>query len=224
MGWDINQVYSFSKFLVRKNQGSGLKSVDFNISWSAEQQAYMSDLLGRWQARNNGKTGLNTGLIQDETVMQKIAPFTKPATIGISSGQAAKPDGFVYRLAMRINGTDCYKIKHGQIATVNKSKIDPPNIAADRYYFVEYLDYFSFLPSSVASMDLDYISTPPDVVWGYTFDGNGRQVYDPTTSTQPLWDDATITEITKRSLKSLGVSFKDSDFANFGQTNITTGD
>jgi hypothetical protein len=30
-------------------------------------------------------------------------------------------------------------------------------------------------------------------------------------------------EITKRMLKTLGVTFKDADFANFGQSVITTG-
>ena len=33
------------------------------------------------------------------------------------------------------------------------------------------------MPPEVTTFDLDYISTPANVVWAYTFDTNGRQVY-----------------------------------------------
>lgn len=215
--------------LMLKNQAGGIGNEKFERLWSAEQDAYQSDLLGRWQNRNNGKTGLNTGLIEDETILQKLSPFTKPASLTITAGDATKPDDFIYRLAFRINGKDCYKINHNQIAVVNSSVIDPPSIANDKYYFVEYEDYYYILPHTlptvdITSADLDYIQTPPSIKWGFTYDSEDRQVYNAGTSIQPLWLDGDCREITKRVLKSVGVTFKDKDFENFGNSVIQTGD
>lgn len=224
MLWNVDNIYSFVKFLIRKNQGGGISSTDLFYSWNAEQKAYMADMLGHWQARANGKTGLNTGLIENETIMQKLAVFIKNANLTIASGVSSKPTDLIYRLAMRINGVDCFKINHNQIASVNDSVIDAPSVANDSYYFVEYATGYTFLPASVTAATLDYISDPLDIVWAYTYNANNRQVYNPTGSVQPLWDNLSIIEITKRSLKSLGISFKDADFSNFGNSNITTGD
>lgn len=231
MALSVDYTYNFILSLMKKNQAGGLKSNDFNVQWNDAQGSYQDDLLGRFQARNNGKTGLNTGLIEDETIMQKLSAFVVPYTLTITSGIAQKPSDFVYRLALRINGKDCYKINYNQIATVNDSVIDPPSIADNMYYFVEYgksitnpTGYYSFLPNTVTAADLDYISTPVDVKWGFTYDSQDRQIYNSGLSVQPQWDNNSCREITKRMLTNLGVSFKDTDFANFGKSVQLTGE
>jgi hypothetical protein len=224
MAWNVDQIYSFAKFLIRKNQAGGLKRNDLFYSWNAEQKSYQSDLLGKWQSRSNGKTGLNTGLIEDETIMQKLAPFIKLYILNIASGTVTKPSDFAYRLAMRINNFDVFKINHNQIASVSNSVIDPPSVSTNTYYFVEYQLKYSYLPNTVSIALLDYVSVPVDIVWGFGYDTDGSEIYNSGTSTQPQWDDLSIIEITKRSLKNLGVSFKDADFSNFGNSNIVTGD
>lgn len=231
MALTTNYLYQFSKDLMKKNQAGGLKSTDFDLNWNDSQGSYQDDLLGRFQQRSNGKTGLNTGLIEDETIMQKLAAFIIPYSLAISSGISSKPENFIYRLALRINGYDCYKINHTQIATVNASVIDPPSVADNMYYFVEYgkslatpNGYYSFFPNTVTAADLDYIATPTDIKWGYTFDSMGRQIYNSGLSVQPQWDNNSCREITKRMLTNLGVSFKDTDFANFGKSVQLTGE
>jgi hypothetical protein len=119
-------------------------------------------------------------------------------------------------LALRINNFDVYKINYNQIANVIHSTIDPPLASDNTYYFYEYEGYYSFLPVNVSTASLDYISTPPNVVWGYTYDKDDRQIYNSGTSSQPLWDNNSCREITKRMLTNIGVSFKDNDFQNFG--------
>lgn len=232
MAWNINQVYEFVKFLTKKNQSGGISASDLFYAWNAEQKAYQSDLLGRWQLRNNGKEGANTGLIENETILSKLAPFTKPTTVTISSGQGNKPSDFAYTLALRINNAKVFHVNHDQIAAMNADVIDPPSATDNCYYFTEYLGYYKFFPSTPTSAELDYIAVPTDVVWAYTFDDNNRQVYSadggvdvtPTTgSVQPQWNDLDIIEITKRTLKTLGVRFKDGDFAQFGNSVINTG-
>jgi hypothetical protein len=222
MALSVDYLYQYTLNLIKKNQAGGLASTEWARHWNGESAAYMDDLVGRFQARSNGKTGANTGLIENETILQKLSPFIKNATIVIAGGNGGKPAGFKYELALRINGKDVHRINHNQIATVNDNVIDPPSITTDTYYAVIYEGYYTFLPSSVTQATLDYIVTPTDIVWGFTIVG-GRQVYNAATSVQSQWDDNSNREICKRVLGTLGVSFKDSDFANFGNRVIQTG-
>lgn len=224
MALSVDYNYQFALRLIKKNQAGGLASTEFAYHWNDAQASYMDDLAGRFQMRANGKTGMNTGLIQDETILQKLSPFISPVTLTITGGVSPKPQNFIYRMGIRINGYDAHKINYNQIANVNDSVIDPPSVSENMYYFVEYEGDYSFLPTTVTSAELDCMSAPPNVVWGYTFDADDRQVYNPGTSVQPLWDNNSCREITKRMLTNLGVSFKDADFLNFGKSVQLTGE
>lgn len=224
MALSIDYLYQFALKLIRKNQSGSINGSEFGFYWNDQQTAYMSDLLGRFQNRNNGKEGGNTGLIQNETILTKLTPFTKPSTLTISGGVSDKPSDYVYGLSLIISDELVYKINHDQVPAVKKSVIDPPSITTNTYYCVEYEDYFSFLPTTVTSATLSYIATPDTVIWGYTYDANGQQVYNAGTSVQPQWDDISCMEITKRVLKDMGISLKDNDFINFGNNTIQTGE
>jgi len=231
MNWNVNDIYNYLLWLADKNQSGGIPSEDFFYMWNAEQTAYQEDLLGKWQNRNNGKEGANTGLILNETSLQKLAPFTLSNPITISSGKAIKPDDFIYEVGIRMSATGgtadskVYKINPGQIPHIKKSVIDPPSITDDKYYATEYENYYALLPSNVTgSLTLDYIASCRDVKWGFTWDADDRQVYSAADSVQSKWSKNTNIEITKRALKSLGVHFNDKDFENFGNSNIVTGD
>lgn len=224
MALSTDYLYNFALTLIKKNQSGGLKSKDFERNWNDAQGSYQDDLLGRFQARSNGKTGVNTGLIEDETILQKLAPFISPETLTISGGTANKPDDFIYRMSLMIGNYDCYKINYNQRSSVINSVIDAPSVSNNTYYFLEYEDYYEFLPNTVTIAVLDYVHTPKDIVWGYTFAENGQQIYNKGTSVQPLWDSNSCREITKRMLTNIGVSFKDNDFANFGKSVQLTGE
>lgn len=223
MALSVNYLYEFSRFLINKYQSGSYNATNFFYAWNSEQRMYMADLLGRFQARNTGKTGVNTGLLENETILTKLAPFTKGVTLTVTAGNATKPSDFIYGLAARVNGYEVYFIKKSQIQSVQNSVIDPPSITDNAYYATEYLGYYTVLPSTVTSMSLDYIADCVDVVWGNIPDGNGIPVYDPGSSTNSLWDNLSQIEITKRTLKSLGVHFSSQDFENFGREVINTG-
>ncbi len=220
----VDYIYQYLLNLLRKNQAGGVGNEEFERFWNAEQSAYMDDLLGRFNARNNGKEGANTGLIENETIMQKLSAFITSAVLSTTSGRLTKPDNFVYRLSLMSNGYNCYKINHSQQDSVNHSVIDPPSITNNMYYFLEYEDYYQILPFNTTSATLAYVKAPVDIKWGFTYSPQGEQVYNAGTSVQPLWDSNSCREITKRVLKSIGVSFKDADFTNFGNSVINTGE
>ena len=182
MALTTDYLYKFVLKLMRSNQSGKLSATEFQYYWNDASYTLFGDLLGRFQARNNGKEGANTGLILNEAISQKLSPFTKPLSISIASGNATKPSDFAYRLSLRINNKDCFKINHNQIASVNEDTIDPPSITNGQYYFVEYEGYYYILPhtlptATITTVDLDYISTPKNIVWAYTLDSDSRQQY-----------------------------------------------
>lgn len=225
MAWDVNTIYGFQRFLVRKNQSGNISATDFFYVWNSEQVSMHADLVGKWQVAATGRLGVGSqGFVENELITTRMAPFIKKITLPISSGNAIKPTGFVYTLALRINNTKVFQVNHDQIWAVQQDVIDPPSITENSYYYTEYENYYSFLPATVSSVDLDYIISPTDVVWAFTLDGNNRQVYDVTNSVQPMWGQSSIIEITKRSLKQLGISFKEADFVQYGESIINKGD
>lgn len=224
MKWSVDDIYNLVKFLIRKNQAGGVSASDLFNAWNSEQNMYYQDIVGRWQNRSNNKSGPNTGLILNETILTELAPFTIPVTISVLSGIATKPVDFVFKVAIRVGDYKVDTINPGQRYSVVNSVIDPPSVSTNTYYAIQYEDYYELLPDTVSEITLDYIASPENIKWGFTFDTEGRQVYNPGTSVQPKWDNPTIITITKRALTNLGVSFKDRDFSDFGRVAQQTGD
>jgi hypothetical protein len=224
MALSVDYIKQFTFGLIRKNQSAGLRNQDWQYFRNDSQGSYQDDLLGRFQGRSNTKEGANTGLIEDETIIAKLTPFMIPVTIPVSGGQAIKPADFIYTLAMRCNGFKVYQVDKDEIQDINNSVIDPPSIQANKYYFTEYGNYYLIYPNAVGSIDLDYIQTPPDIVWNFSFDANNNQVYNSVGSVDPKWSNNSCREITKRMLKVIGVSFADQDFEQFGQSVLTQGE
>ena len=217
MAVSVDYIYQLCLKLTKKNQAGGISSTDFAFHWNAAQKAYQDDLMGRFQPRAIGKIGMNTGLIENETILTKLTPFTKlsPA-LTVSSGQVIKPADFIYTLAIRANGEAVFQVNHDEWWSLKDEAIDPPSIADGSYYYTEYQNYYLVAPTATPTIDLDYISTPPDVLWAFSLDTNNRQVYNPSGSAQPLWDNNSASEITQRMLKTLGVAFASANFRSFG--------
>jgi hypothetical protein len=223
MAWSVDQIYGYLRFLVRKNQAGSISATEFFYAWNSEQNDFFQDLKGRFQARNNGKEGANTGLIENERIEIKLSPFIKTTTVAIAGGLGNRPADFSYLMAFRINDREVRHINKDQIASVFNNVIDPPSEDNNCYYFTPYQSQYKFLPVTVTSADIDYLASPIDVSWAYTLDGAGRQVYNPVSSVQPQWMQDEIIEITERTLKKFGLSYKDGDFAQYGNSVINTG-
>lgn len=225
MRWNVNNIMSLTKDLTKKNQSGSISAINLFNFWNSEQMMYFQDVVGRWQAKSVGKSGINTGLILNEISLTQLSPFIIPYDLTISNGFADRPDDYEYRISIRVSEIyKCTIIRPDQIPSVQQSVIDPPSVLNNKYYAIEYEDKYSFLPNTITEATLDYIATPRDIVWGFTFDNEGRQIYNPGSSVQPQWSNVTIVEITKRTLTALGVSWKDQDFVNAGRIAQTTGD
>lgn len=227
MAWNTDQILNCYLYLIRKNQADSVSPQDFFFNWNLESRAYYADLRGRFNRNNNSKTGIDTGLAENQVIITTLSPLMHNITIPVVSGQAAKPANFSYLMAMRDTNTQdrTYSFNKDQKFSIVGSVIDPPSVADSSFYYTEYGTYFEVLPANTVSVDLDYLSSPVDIVWGYTIDPTtNRFVYDTESSVQSEWSQTSIDEITKRSLKSTGVSFQNEDYAQYGESIITKGD
>ena len=224
MALTTDYIFKFSLDLIQKNMAGPFDNEMFERFWHSEQLGYQDDLLGRFQKNNTSKTGANTGLIENETILQKLSPFISRVTLVQDNfGNSYKPTDLAYRLSIMIDDSNCVKINYNQRSAMITSVIDPPSLTTNIYYFIEYADYYEIFPSTASDPVLDYVKTPTYIKWGFTYDNVGRQVYNSGTSVQPLWDNNSCMEITKRMLATIGVSSKDNDFENFGKSVINTG-
>src|SRR5689334_11153525 len=137
MRWNVNMIMELTKSLTNKNQAGSISATDLFYRWNTEQMMYWQDVVGRWQARANGKEGMNTGLMLNETILGELAPFTIPTDLTVSGGMADKPEDFEYRISLTVGSYKCWFIRPDQIAEVNHSYIDPPSISANKFYATE---------------------------------------------------------------------------------------
>jgi hypothetical protein len=224
MDWSVNDIFELVKKLTRKNQAGAISAGDLFYMWNSEQMMYFQDLVGRWQKMSDGKSGALTGLITNETILGDLSPFITEVNLLLSGGYVDKPDDFESLIALRVGAVyKCTLIRPDQRPAVSQSVIDPPSIPNNKYYAVEYEDKYLILPTTITQMQLDYIARPKDIKWAYTFDAEGRQIYNPGLSVQPQWKNTTVVEITKRTLNNFGISWKDADFITAGKSAQLTG-
>jgi hypothetical protein len=223
MAFHVGQIFELVKFLTNKNQTGAISPNDFFYAWNAEQRSYQSDLLGKVRTQNVNKN-MPSGLKEDSSTLQSLRPFIVTSTLTIASnGVSDIPTNLVHALAVRINDRNCKYVNKDQIYSVINSTIDPPSIPNNIYYFTDYNTFYKFWPAASVSAALDYIKDCTDVVYGYTEDANGLDVYNAGTSTQPDWLDVDKIVITKRALKLFGVHFSENDFVAYGQGATNTG-
>lgn len=99
------------------------------------------------------------------------------------------------------------------------SVIDP--VATNPIYLIE-MEGFRFFPNNIGVAKMSYVKNPDAIIWAYTDDVNGRPIYDPIHSVDPVWYDTDMLDIISRALKIIGVNLQSaaiSQYANDIKTN-----
>lgn len=219
----VDQVYSILRFIVRKNQLGSLSPTDFQYAFNTAQRNYYDFLVGRIEQYRYGSSVPRVGLSMTDNVVSRLMPFSSSATVTIASGLATKPTGFNKLLAMyTTNSYRVYRIEEDMFAERIQDSIDPIDEA--NAFFVEQNTNWRVYPTTLTSLLVKYLTVPTDVVWNYSLDVNGRPVYNPTGSVDPLWYNNDIDELIARAAKIIGVSFKEPTLSQFGQGVINTGE
>lgn len=220
---DINEVYTLMRVIARKNQLESLSPIEFQACFNTAQRNYYDFLVGRVEQYRYDKPTPRVGLNMTDNVVSRLMPFQKSASPASVAGVVTKPADFNKLLAMyTTTNKRIFRVEEDRFAERLGDSIDPVN--EDNAFYVEQASSWRVYPTTLASVNVKYLSVPTNVVWGYTIDGSGRPVYNAGTSVQPVWKDNDIDEIVARALKILGVSIKENSLINYGQQVITQGE
>lgn len=90
--------------------------------------------------------------------------------------------------------------------------------------YTEYDTYYKVYPNTtVFDVVITAIRRPPYSKWAYTV-VDDVEVYNNVASTDPLWKDVDIVDIIGRMCKNIGISLKDGELTNYGQSIINQGE
>lgn len=212
MAYNIDDVYRIVTYSVGKNLQQGYVSPsDFNLVINQAQKSYASYLLGNFQQYQPGRPQARVEFGQNSVVRQRLTPIIYGANLTIdSTGFSPYPGDYLQQDAMwSFYGYNRIReVQQQYFYSIYNSVIDP--VASWPVYMLEW-DGFRFFPNTLGQAKLSYVRNPPDMIWGYTLNVNGVPVYNPATSTQPVWDDASILEIIVRALRIIGVNLQYND-------------
>jgi len=215
---NVDEVYRTMLYVVAKNLQQGyLSPEDFHTAINQAQKNYVAYLLGVFQQYTPGRPVARVELGQNSVVRQRLAPIIYGYNLNVDvNGYSPYPGNYLQTDAMwslygfqRIRYADQHKF-----VSIYNSTIDP--VSTNPIYVLEDTG-FVFYPQNRQSARLHYVKECPDMVWGYTFDINGIPVYNPATSTQPVWDEVAIFDIISRALMLVGVNLSAGAVMQFSQ-------
>jgi hypothetical protein len=205
----IDEVYQLVLYSTAKNNSQGYVSPDdFNLTINQAQQSYVAYLLGSFQQYMPGRPVARVEFGQNTIVRTRLAPIIYGINLSVNPyGFSPYPNDYLQVDAMFTN-TGYNRIRAVQqdsLYSFYNSAIDP--IATNPIYILEQAG-FHFFPENIGATKLSYVTNPPNMIWAYTLDVNSIPIYDSASSTQPVWDDASILEIIVRALAIIGVNLQ----------------
>lgn len=213
---NINDYYNLVLYIIAKNQDGGYMSPDeFNLLINQVQTSFLDYLLGEFQQYQYNSPKPRVGYSQNETTRTRLTPIIYGYILNIdSTGFSPYPGDYQQTDAMwtmygysRIRYTEQERL----YSTVN-SEIDP--VATNPIYLIED-EGFRFFPNNINQTKLNYVRTPPEIKWAYTLDVDGRAVYDPVNSIQPIWYTTDMLEIISRLLRMSGVNLQENQINQY---------
>ena len=219
----VDQVYNILKFIVRKNQLGSLPPSEFEYAFNSAQRNYYDLLIGRIEQYRYGSPIPRIGLTMTDNVVSRLMPFQKKSTLSITSGVLTKPSDLNKISAIySANNYRIYRIEEDRYAERIQDSIDPIDEA--NAFYIEEKATLRVYPTTLTTCSFIYFTTPTDIKWNYTIDGQGRPVYNSTGSVQPVWLENDYDELIARAAKIIGVSLANPPVVNFAQGVIQTGE
>ncbi len=222
---DVNEVFSVFKLALAKNSQQGYATRENFYSYiNQAQRSYLEYLLGEYQKYQVQRPIAVVEFGMNARIRQSLAPLIYGAILNPNAGTGVAdfPSDYEYPDAMwGVYGFYNIKfIQQDRLDPYLHSAIDP--IVQNPVYLIQH-EGFHFFPQDIGMTRLSYVRTPPSIVWGYTLDSNGREVYDPSTSQQPIWSESDILQIIVRALEMAGVSMQISAVVQYSNQIKSTG-
>jgi hypothetical protein len=208
MSVNVNDVYQIVLYAINKNQNGYLDSDEFNRLINLAQNSYVSFLLGSLQTYQAGRPIAKVELGQNSVVRQRLSPVIYGYILNVDvNGNSPYPlDYFQTDSMWSIYGYKRIRyVDQDRWFSTYNSVIDP--IANYPIYMLKDTG-FEFAPTTIGQAKMSYVRNPPPIQWGFDLDVNGRRVYSPANSNDPIWDEISILEIIVRCLSLVGLNLQ----------------
>ena len=156
-------------------------------------------------------------------IQDRIDPFYATSSVALTSGVGTLPTFYniisvstTVCLAM----TDVERVEKAKLSFLLSSPLTTPSTTFPVYYITG--STLAVNPSSIASVDINYISVPSDPVWAYDTDSNGAFTYTTTGSIDFGLHPSSEVDLILGILRYAGVIIKDpSVIQSIGQETAT---
>lgn len=214
----VDETYQLMKDIVLQNQNGYLRPSVFNEFINRGQYGYANYLIGEFQRYLPGRPMAAVEFGQNQDIRQRLTPFIKPPAALVIDGTGLAPYPVDYEASDAMYyGQYNRRVKYIQQDRLDghlNSRIDP--ISTNPIYLIN-KDGLQFYPIDLGTARFSYISTPPEIIWNFTTDPNGRPVYTPTGSVDPLWYELDMMDIISRALEMMGVRVSSSNVQQYAQ-------
>ncbi len=214
---DVNDVYVLMQYIINKNQQGYLSPSQFNTVINQGQRSYASYLLGSFQTYAPGRPISKVELGDNTVVRQRLSPIIYGYNLSVNTdGYSPYPGDYAQADAMWsfYGFSRIRSVQQDSLWSYYNSVIDP--VASHPIYLIQDTG-FQFYPQSLGAAKLSYVRNPPEMVWGFTTNINGRPVYSAAHSTQPVWDDLAMFEVITRALAMVGVNLQSNVVAQYAE-------
>jgi hypothetical protein len=111
-------------------------------------------------------------------IQDRIDPFYATSSVALTSGVGTLPTFYniiSVSATVCLTMTDVERVEKAKLSFLLSSPLTTPSTTFPVYYVTG--STLTVNPSSIASVDINYISVPSDPVWAYTTDSNGAFTY-----------------------------------------------
>jgi hypothetical protein len=223
----IDEVHKFIDFIAKKsNSGGYITPFEKDLLLNRAQVQYFNKLYGNQNDYRYDRPVPKITYAVTEKISNSLSPFlSDPTQLTIdANGQVDIPTDLFHTVSITksISGieNEITRVEHDRVANNLSSYYDAPDTNFPIY--AQLRNKFQFYPKNLGSANLIYLKEPIKMAWGYTVVSD-RYVYNPATSTQPIWKDMDMNEIIYLALSYIGVNLKDQDIAQFANIKTQTG-
>lgn len=181
MAINVDTVYRSVLSIMNREQRGNITPAQFN---RISRTAQLDILEGTFFEYNNAMTKKQGRRVYDEygdipkMLKEKIDYHSANTTLSLSSGVANFPSAFYRTIGLTKDSRtiEVEEVSKSEFTYINSSPLTKPTEKFPVYFKAG--DTVNVFPSTITSVDLDYIVKPSDPKWAYTTGGSGQYLYD----------------------------------------------
>ena len=156
---------------------------------------------------STGRTGVGYADIPKK-IQDRIDPFYATSSVTLTSGVGTLPTFYnIINISTDSRLINIERVKKSKLSFLLSSPLTAPSTTFPIYYVTG--STITVNPSSLSSIDVDYVSVPADPVWNSTADVNGALTYTDTGSTDFTLHSSSEVDLVLEILRYTGVVIKD---------------